>query len=348
MYPLKFKPVYKEKIWGGSTLADHFDRKLPSDSTGESWELAAHKNGSSQIANGQYAGLELMEVIEREGVKLLGTEASEEDFTKFPLLIKLLDANDKLSVQVHPDDQYAAQHENGESGKTEMWYILAAEKNAQLVYGVQPGVNREELATAIEEGRLQEKLREINVKAGDVVYIPSGTVHTIKGGILLAEIQQNSDTTYRVYDWNRVGQDGKPRELHVESALDVINFDEQPEGKVEGLSIEEENCTREILVACPHFITETWDLTEKYQMLADGSRYYILMGLEGSAQLVYETGKVDIAAGETVLIPADLGKYEIRGDCKLICSYQQKLTEFKQRLKQQGISEQRINQIAGL
>ncbi|GAB6098378.1 class I mannose-6-phosphate isomerase [Halanaerocella petrolearia] len=348
MHPLKFKAVYQEKIWGGDTLSTEFNRNLPNDSIGESWEVAAHENGSSKIANGEFAGQELMDIIKEQGAKILGSKAQEEDYEKFPLLIKLLDANDKLSVQVHPDDEYATEYEDGELGKTEMWYVIDAKEDAKLVYGVKPEVTKEEFATAIEEGRLQDDLVEVNVETGDVLYIPTGTVHAIEEGILLAEIQQNSDTTYRVYDWNRIGKDGTPRELHIESALDVIDFGTTPPDKVKGLEIEEEGNLRKILVACPYFITETIDITDSYQASAQGERFYVFMNLEGRARLVYEDGEVDLTAGETVLIPASLGEYEIRGDCKVIKSYIQDLTEFKTKLKEEGYSTTEIEQIAGL
>ncbi|GAB6138550.1 type I phosphomannose isomerase catalytic subunit [Halanaerobaculum tunisiense] len=348
MYPLKFEPVYKEKIWGGSALATEFGRDLSSDSIGESWEVAAHKNGSSQITNGEFAGQELMEVIEQAGVKILGEEAQAEDYQKFPLLIKLLDANDKLSVQVHPDNEYAARQEEGELGKTEMWYVLTAEEGAKLVYGIQPTVTREKFAADIEAGELEGDLVEVEVEAGDVLFIPTGTVHAIEEGILLAEIQQNSDTTYRVYDWDRVGQDGTSRELHIDSALDVIEFGNTPPSKVEGLEIEEAGVTREMLVACPYFITETLDIDDSYQTSAQGDRFYVLMGLEGESNIVYQDGNISLTAGETVLIPASLGNYEIEGDCKILKSYRQDLVDLRSNLEELGYTAQEINQIAGL
>ncbi|GAB6099207.1 class I mannose-6-phosphate isomerase [Halanaerocella petrolearia] len=348
MYPLKFKPVYKEKIWGGTSLADNFNREIPSDFTGESWEIAAHENGSSIISNGRLAGKELMEAIEEEGEKILGTDAQREDYEKFPLLIKLLDVNDKLSVQVHPDDDYAFEHEDGELGKTEMWYVIDAQEDAKLVYGLYPKVTKEEFATAIERGELEDKLYEVNVEAGDVFYIPTGLVHTIKEGVLLAEIQQNSDTTYRVYDWDRTDQDGKSRELHIDSALDVIDFGAKLQTKVTGLEVEGQGLTREILVACPYFITETLDIDKQYTAKTDGSRFYVLMGLEGVATLTYQDGKISLEAGETVLLPASLGDYKFEGDCKLIRSYIKDLNELKAELRAEGYSKSEVNRIKGI
>ncbi|GAB6099561.1 class I mannose-6-phosphate isomerase [Halanaerocella petrolearia] len=348
MYPLKFKSIYKEKIWGGTSLIEKFDRDVSSNTIGESWEIAAHKNGSSKVANGKFAGKELMEVIKEEGEKVLGTEAKSEYFEKFPLLIKLLDVNDKLSVQVHPDDSYAFEHENGELGKTEMWYVIDAQEDAKLVYGLHPEVTKDEFATAIERGELEDKLYEINVETGDVFYIPVGLVHTIKEGVLLAEIQQNSDTTYRVYDWNRTDQDGKSRDLHIDSALDVIDFGSKLQTKVTGLEIESQGIRREILVACSYFITETLDIDKQYIARTDGSRFYVLMGLEGRAKLIYSEGEISLGSGETVLLPASLGEYTIKGDCKLIKSYIKDLNELKTELRSKGYSESEINQIKGI
>ena len=348
MEPLKFEPVYKKKIWGGRKLANKFNRKIPEGKVGESWELAAHGHDSSKVANGQYQGQEIMEVVAVEGKELLGTSAKEADFNKFPLLIKFLDVNDQISVQVHPDDQYAEQYADGELGKTEMWYIVDATEDAKLIYGVDSKVTEEEFARAIEEGELKQHLIELSVEAGDVVYIPSGTVHSILGGVLIAEIQQNSDTTYRVYDWNRVGDDGKPRDLHIESALDVINFGTEPRNKVEGLKIEENGYTREILIASPYFIIENLNINDTYQGQTDGSRFYVLMGLDGSATLSYADGEMDIEEGETLLIPANLGDYEINGDCKLIYSYIKDLKEFKKELKDAGYQDQELAKIAAL
>lgn len=348
MEVLKFKPIYKKKIWGGRKLATKFNRQIPDGNVGESWELAAHNHGSSTIANGQYQGQELMEVVAEEGRNLLGTAISEAAFDKFPLLIKFLDINDKLSVQVHPDDEYAQEHTAGELGKTEMWYIMAAEEDAKLIYGIDSEVSKEEFAEAIAEGELHQHLEELSVETGDVVFIPSGTVHSTLGGVLIAEIQQNSDTTYRVYDWNRVGDDGKPRDLHIESALDVIDFGSKPRDKVEGLTIEGAGYTRELQVACPYFITETLDITTSYQSQANGERFYVLMGLEGTATIDYETGSTELSSGETALIPADLGEYEIKGDCKIISSYIKDIEELKAELQAKGYSKNDIAKIAGL
>ncbi len=342
MYPLKFEAIYKSKIWGGRNIAKKFNKVLPEGKIGESWEIAAHQNGTSIISNGSLAAKSLMEAIELKGKEILGKEAKDDYFEKFPLLIKILDANDKLSVQVHPDDEYAAKYEDGELGKTEMWYILDAKEDAKLIYGIKENTSKEEFAQSIKDGNLEKNLAKINVVAGDVVYIPAGAVHAIQDGILLAEIQQNSDTTYRVYDWNRLGDDGKPRDLHIDSALDVVDFSADLPGKVEGLEIKGEGFVRNILVASPYFITELLDITDSYSADTKGERFYVLMGVEGSGSISYDDGQVDIKAGETILLPAELGEYQIVGDVKVIRSYIQDLDTFRDELKLVGVTKKDI------
>ncbi|MFW6029589.1 MAG: type I phosphomannose isomerase catalytic subunit, partial [Halanaerobiales bacterium] len=255
-YPLKFIPIYKEKIWGGKNIQTFFHRTLTKNNIGESWEVAAHKNGESKISNGRYQGSGLKSLFKKYPKELLGQNFEDTDSDRFPLLVKILDANDKLSVQVHPDNQYAKKIEN-ELGKTEMWYILDAKENAKLVYGVKDDTDKNSFAKAINEGNLENYLNEIVVSKGDVIFIPAGTVHAIEEGILLAEIQQNSDTTYRVYDWNRTDKDGQSRQLHVDKALDVINFDQDiSNAKAKILRKQLEGYTRSFLAACPYFITE--------------------------------------------------------------------------------------------
>lgn len=250
MYSIKFEPVFKEKVWGGNKLAKYLSKDVSMDvKVGESWEIACHREGTSKIRNGEYKGLTLEELIKHYGDIVFG-KSIEKITDRFPLLIKFIDANDKLSVQVHPDDEYAMKFED-DFGKTEMWYIVDAEPGAKLVYGLKKGITKEDFIKAIENNDFDEILREIEVKKGDVVFIPAGTIHAIGKGILIAEIQQSSDITYRVYDWNRVGLDGKPRELHIEKALDVINFDEYIEKpKVESTILHKDGYKKVNYVSC--------------------------------------------------------------------------------------------------
>lgn len=348
MYPLKFKPIYKDKIWGGTALKDKFGREISSDIIGESWEIAVRKNENSEISNGEFAGKKLIEIIKQNGTKILGNKIKDGNFDKFPLLIKLLDVNDNLSVQVHPDDYYAFEYEKDDMGKTEMWYVIDAQEDAKLVYGLYPEVTRKEFAAAIENDELADKLNEVSVEAGDVFYIPSGLVHAVKKGVVLAEIQQNSDTTYRIYDWDRIDHDGRSRELHISSALEVIDFDSKLQTKVSGLKIETQGHTRKILVACPYFISETLDIQKQYIDSTDGSRFYVFIVLEGKAKLTYPEGETSLKPGETVLLPASLGDYIIEGNCKLMKSYIKDLGKFKSELIAQGYTKLQINQIEGI
>ncbi|MGN0552633.1 MAG: type I phosphomannose isomerase catalytic subunit, partial [Oscillospiraceae bacterium] len=210
MYPLKLKPAFKDYLWGGTKLRDVYGKDCSFDKVAESWELSCHKDGNSVIDNGEAKGMTLAEYIEKKGKAILGKNC--ERFENFPVLIKLIDAKDNLSVQVHPDNEYAMRVE-GEYGKTEMWYIVDCDEGAELIYGFKGNVSKEEFAERIKNNTLLEITNSVPVKKGDVFFIRSGTLHAIGKGILIAEIQQNSNTTYRVYDYGRVGADGKTRPL---------------------------------------------------------------------------------------------------------------------------------------
>ncbi len=321
-YPLLFEPILKEKIWGGDTLYKKYGMDLPSPNIGESWNIACHENGMSVVANGSLKGKTLEEVIHLRGRALLGTSLGDEHIEKFPLLIKILDATDILSVQVHPDDTYAKIHENGELGKTEMWYVIDAKPDASLVYGVKEGTTREEFKAAIEGGYLEKYLKRLEVESGDVVFMPAGMVHAIGAGILICEIQQNSDTTYRVYDWNRVGDDGKPRDLHIDKALDVIDFEGRyNREKLDGLTIDNGKNRRTYYIASRYFAIEKLEIIESVNEYADGSKFFCLSAVEGSGTIVYDGGTVPFRGGQSILIPADMGHYTIEGDCTIIKAY---------------------------
>ncbi|MFW6287535.1 MAG: type I phosphomannose isomerase catalytic subunit [bacterium] len=348
LYPLKFNPIYKEKIWGGDKLDEVFNRDLPNKKIGESWEVAAHPNGTSIIENGIYQGRTITELIDNNTRELLGNVKLNEE-NRFPLLVKILDANAKLSVQVHPDDKYAGEVEN-ELGKTEMWYIIDAEPDAKLVYGLKPGTSKEEFARSIEGGNLEEYLNEVLVEKGDVFYMPSGTIHAIEEGILLAEIQQNSDTTYRVYDWNRMGQDGKPRELHIEKALDVIDFDKDiTKAKSSPLTIDKSDYSRSFLTACPYFVTEKVDIKTLYELHPGGEKFFVIMNLSGQAGISSNERVYNLSPGDTYFIPADLRSVKIDGLCELLISYvPESKEEIVKELQHLGFSESQINNLAGM
>jgi mannose-6-phosphate isomerase len=310
LYPLKFTPYLKSAIWGGHNL-EKFGRTVPEEGIAESWEIAAHPNGSSIVMNGVHAGKNLAELTHELGVDLVGTNAQWAlDRGKFPLLVKLLDANSNLSVQVHPKDNYALEHEGNELGKTEMWVILSAKPGAKLIYGVKKGTSPAEFREGIEQGNLEQYLHEIPATTGAHLCVPAGSLHAICEGIVLAEIQQNSDTTYRVYDWNRLGKDGQPRELHIDKALDVINFDQVEPGFTEPILVaEEDGIKTTILCQNEYFITERifMDGGTRYSGLCDGTSLEIWGILEGSASLA----EMEMVPVQFILLPAKMGAFNI-------------------------------------
>jgi mannose-6-phosphate isomerase len=311
LYPLTFTPVLKDYLWGGRTL-ESLGRILPEGIVAESWEIAGHEDGTTVVDNGFYAGKLLTEVHAELGLDLIGrNNAWAQERGKFPLLIKLLDAHRPLSVQVHPNDEYALANEGNELGKTEMWVVLYAEPGAQLILGVKAGTKRQAFKQAIEDGHLEPYLHYITVKAGDHICVPAGSLHAIMDGLLIAEIQQNSNTTYRVYDWNRLGADGSPRPLHTDKALDVINFDQ----------VEPTLCPPELVaegdgVRCLELCRNSYFVTERVEMAAsaeyhgrcNGETLEIWGVIEGSAAI----NGVRLEAVRFALLPAALGEFTVK------------------------------------
>jgi mannose-6-phosphate isomerase len=311
LYPLTFTPALKKYIWGGRNLESKLERPSPPGNIAESWEIAAHADGESVVENGRFADLLLSQLHAELGLDLIGhNNAWAQERGKFPLLIKLLDANQPLSVQVHPDDDYALAHEGNELGKTEMWVVLHAEPEAAIILGLSQPVDRAAFGAAIRSGELKRYLHEIPVRAGDVVCVPSGTLHAILGGLIIAEIQQNSNTTYRVYDWNRVGNDGKPRPLHIEKALETINFEQiRPDLCQPELVSKAGGVRRYRLCHNRYFVTERVEMAEGsvYNGRCDGSSLEIWGVLDGS--VIIED--VVITAVRFTLLPAALGDFTI-------------------------------------
>jgi mannose-6-phosphate isomerase len=271
----------------------------------------------SIVTNGDFAGRTLQSLIEEFGEELLGTEVQKKYGDLFPLLIKIIDANDKLSVQVHPDDAYARQI-GEQNGKNELWYIIDAKKDAKLIYGLKKEVTKQQFETAVLEKQIDKTLNEISVKPGDVIYIPAGTVHAILDGILIAEIQQNSNTTYRIYDWGRLDSKGKGRELHIRQALDVINFGTFPQLEQVGITEKSDDYINKAMLRSEFFNVDELTLKGKYVTHTDGQTFIVIMCLQGSGRLDYIDGSIEISLGETVLIPANLGEFSITGDQKLL------------------------------
>lgn len=309
MYPIKFNNIYFEKVWGSQALSIIRDN-VPEGNIGESWDVACHKNGVSVIKNGKYKGMRFDDLIEEKKELLLGTELAGR---KFPLLIKFLSPGKNLSVQVHPDDEYAKEYEDGELGKTEAWYVVDANEDAYIVLGTN-GCTREQFEKSIENGNVEDHMNKINVKKGDVFYLKSGLIHTMGPGVIAAEIQQNSDTTYRVYDY------GRGRETHIEKALDVIRFNYEGRRR-EGLLVERDGYNKIYYCLSEHFSLETYDIFENVTEKSDEKRFFVFTAVEGEGVIFYDRGEVDFKKGDSIFIPATLGKYTIQGYCRLIKSY---------------------------
>lgn len=309
MYPLKFENLYYEKIWGGRDLK-LFRDNLPEGNIGESWDIACHSNGTSVVANGEFKGVKLDKLIELKGEELIGTEIPKE---WFPLLIKLINTKDKLSVQVHPDDKYGKEVE-GEIGKTEVWYVVEAFQGANLIVGTKGECTKEEFKNAIEDGHLDECMNKISVKKGEVYFVKSGLIHAIGEGVIIAEIQQNSDITYRVYDYNR------GRELHVNKALDVVDFS-LSENKITGILVEREGYNKTYLCLGKDFSLELYDVQTSFSEISDRERFFAFTCVEGEGEIIYKQGTEKIKKGDSILIPAALGEYTFKGEMKLLKSY---------------------------
>ncbi len=324
VYPIRLEASLHETIWGGRTLERHEWKQLPDGNVaiGEAWETEI----STLVQNGSHRGKTLGALVDEWGQDLLGEQAMTIFGTRFPLLAKFIDANANLSVQVHPDDTYAAQHEGGKLGKTEFWYILAAEPDAKIVYGFGQNTSREAVQQAIESTTLEELLHEEPVFAGDVVFVPAGTVHAICCGVLLYELQEYSDVTYRMYDYGRLTASGKPRELHIEQSLEVSRFDAASSVKAKPVALSggpgyEERC----LVACRYFVTRELLLKEgaSVERTTPGS-CVILSSLGASVNVLYGDGfaqSESLTRGQTMVLPAALGSYRIEGKGPLLFSY---------------------------
>jgi len=317
------EPVLKEKIWGGTRLAELLGKAAAKGRRiGESWELADHPNGTSRATTGPMAGLTLREILARHGPAVLGRGPQARRWAeRFGLLVKFIDASDRLSVQVHPDDAYAAAHARGDTGKTECWIVLHAEPGAWLIRGLAPRTTRRELAAALEAGRAEDLFAKRPVTAGDFIWVPAGLVHAIGPGIVLAEIQQNSDLTYRLYDWGRTTDQGKPRDLHVREALETIDFSgEEPTPGGSGKTAEETGLHVDHLVDCHAFSLSRMRLDRRPWAGETDGAFAALVVIGGQGRLAAGGESMPIAAGDTVLVPADAGEYvfETQGNLEVL------------------------------
>jgi mannose-6-phosphate isomerase len=320
IYPFLFEPSLHVKVWGGRAMEHQLHKSLPiAEPVGESWEIYS----GNTIANGEFSGYTLGELATRFPNEILGEYSGTNGF---PLLVKFLDAEDWLSVQVHPNDTLALALEGEVRGKTECWYILEAAPNAAIIYGFSSEVDEEDFRTAIAEGTAKEFLQFVPVTTGDFVYVPAGTVHAIGPGILLYELQQTSDTTYRLYDWGRAGLDGKPRELHIEKGLQCTRFDVMPvavrdyysEQITEGISISS-------LVRAEYFGLDKISISQQFWLNTEATTPHLLSCISGTLEICGEFPSVRLECGQSALIPAALGEYMLNpiGSAVLLCAFPQ-------------------------
>lgn len=307
MKPLKFENIYVEKVWGGRTMAD-FKSDLPNGQIGESWEISCHDSATSVVASGEFKGTSLKDLISLKGHELVGSKIN---LDRFPLLMKFLDAKTELSIQVHPNDEYALAKEN-DLGKTEAWVVLEAGKNANMVLGTK-NATASSFKNAIETNNLEPLLNRIPVKKGDVYFIKSGLIHTMED-VLVAEIQQNSDTTYRVYDF------GRGRELHIDKALEVMDMSLKGV-KSPGLSYSIGDFKKTYYCFDQNFALERYDIGSTYSESSNLERFYIYTCVEGSGSINCDNDCMSISKGESILIPASSGNYTIEGNLSLLKSY---------------------------
>ncbi|SDR97219.1 mannose-6-phosphate isomerase [Maribacter dokdonensis] len=309
IHPLKFKPILKERLWGGTKLKEVFGKPIESDITGESWELSTVPGDISVVANGSLEGKSLQELIDSNGEELLGKSVVERFGKEFPILIKFIDAKQDLSIQLHPNDALAKERHNS-FGKTEMWYIMDADPKAELIVGFNKDVTKEEYAESVANDTLLDLLNYEQVKEGDTFFINTGKIHAIGAGVMLAEIQQTSDVTYRVFDFNRKDKDGNLRELHTDLALDAVDYEKKDDFKV---SYSHEKNEVNTMVDCPYFKTNFIELTENLELdTVNRDSFTIFMCVGGEAKISTAEGEVAIKSGETALLPASTQKISLQ------------------------------------
>ncbi len=307
LYPLKFAPIFKEKIWGGSLLSDFCKKENTPESCGESWEISNVKGDVSTIINGDLSGTAFKDAIEKHKAELVGKVCYQKYGTDFPLLIKFLDAQEDLSVQVHPNDEVARAKHNS-FGKNEMWYILKAEKDARVITGFKKNVSKEEVSKSIEDNTILSLTNEVSVVKDDVINVPAGRIHTIGAGILLAEIQQSSDVTYRIYDFDRKDKAGNKRELHITDSLDALDLTKLENPKTEYSKLENTECE---IVWNQYFRVSKLDLTQNFNLINNGDSFKILINIGSPVVLKTNTFDTTLNTYETVLLPASILKTEI-------------------------------------
>lgn len=315
-YPLQFEPILKERIWGGQKLKNVYNKPSTSKITGESWELSAVEGNVSVVANGSLKGKSLSEIIESFPNELLGTAVYERFGKQFPLLFKYLDARENLSVQVHPNDELAMQRHHC-FGKTEMWYVMQADANARLIVGFEHKSSSEQYLKSLENKTILGLLHTIEPKPGDAYFLETGTVHGIGAGLVIAEIQQTSDITYRIFDYNRKDENGNERELHVDLALDAINYNLTDTKKEYSRHVNQSNG----IVDCPYFTTNFIPLDGESIVHTDGNSFTVYMCVDGDFEISTNGQAYQYKTGDTVLIPAAITELHLNGKASLLEIY---------------------------
>ncbi len=323
-YPFLLRPAMKDYLWGGTRLRDDFGKETDGEKLAETWECSTHPNGESLAVTGKYAGLTLRQIL-RSHPEFAGTRPVLED-GQLPILIKLIDAKQDLSVQVHPTDRYAREVEHSKYGKTEMWYVADATPEASLLYGLKHDMTKEELRASVEDNTLTDHLQRVPVRKGDVFFIPAGTIHAIGAGALVAEIQQNSDLTYRLYDYGRIDKDGKPRELHVEKSLDVSCLTKAGECcQTPKVLKDDALCHAEQICTCDYFSVERWTVDtpeEAVDYVVDETSFKALLCLEGRGKITSDDGVcvLNFVKGDCIFVPAGSGVLKIQGHAEFLSS----------------------------
>jgi mannose-6-phosphate isomerase len=342
--PTRIEPIFSPRIWGARSLAPLYPEKSNLlEPLGEAWLTSV----DSMIATGPFAGKTLGQAWREMPPEWRGGQLAA--VTEFPLLVKFIFPTDKLSIQVHPDDAYASIHEKaaGGRGKTEMWHVVSAYSGAEVFVSLKPGVDKEKFLEGLSKGTLENLLQSIQVNAGDTLFVPAGTLHTIGPGMVLCEVQEYSDLTYRVYDYNRVDAAGKPRELHLEKALKVTKFGSRAGGKVTPLPLRADRAARWLLAACKFFATERWECTELFEISVDASRFELIVILEGAGTFSWLDSAVRYHRGECWLVPASQGSLHVRPEAStcLIRTYVPDVDELRTELHRSGTSAGTLAQV---
>jgi mannose-6-phosphate isomerase len=339
LVPIRFAPAFYPRIWGARSLAPLFpDAPVAEQPIGEAWLTG----NDCVLAAGPWAGHKVAEAWPKMAAEWAGTRLAGQPH--FPLLVKYIFPEDKLSVQVHPNDDYARKHEAaaGGLGKTEMWYVVSARPGAQVMVGLKPGVTAESFRQAIVDGQAEDCVEHRPVHAGDAIFVPAGTVHTVGPGVVLCEIQENSDLTYRVYDYNRRDARGRQRPLHVEKAFDVINFGEQRGGKITPVTVKRGKLTETYFIACRYFAIEKWEFSARIAAQTSSERFDLLVILEGHAKLAWGGNSVELAPAQVWMLPAGLGAYHLepREKTALLRAYVPDIQyDFVRRLAEQRVEQ---------